>query len=54
VLASSQLWGLLPEPVPAGIVPASPKFFRGCIKYWEALERELPGAPADDREYDRA
>jgi hypothetical protein len=49
-----QLWSLLPEPIPANIaVPPWPKFFRGCIAYREALERELPGAPAYDREYDR-
>jgi hypothetical protein len=49
----TQLWGLLPEPIPADIaVPPWPKFFRGCIKYREALERELPGAPVDDREYE--
>ena len=48
-----QLWGLLPEPTPADIaVPPWPKFFRGCVKYREALERELPGAPVDDREYE--
>jgi hypothetical protein len=50
-----QLWGLLPEPIPADIaVPPWPKFFRGCIKYREALERELPGAPVYDQDYDRS
>jgi hypothetical protein len=50
-----QLWGLLPEPVPADIaVPPWPKFFRGCIKYRESLERELPGAPAFEGEYDHS
>jgi hypothetical protein len=50
-----QLWGLLPEPIPADIaVPPWPKFFRGCIKYRESLERELAGAPAYDQEYDRS
>jgi len=49
-----QLWGLLPEPIPADIaVPPWPKFFRGCVKYREALERELPGAPVYDQDYDR-
>ncbi|QGZ93504.1 hypothetical protein [Terricaulis silvestris] len=48
-----QLWGLLPEPIPANItVPPWPKFFRGCVAYRESLERELPGAPAHDSEYD--
>jgi hypothetical protein len=47
-----QLWGLLPEPIPAHIaVPPWPKFLRGCLKYREALERELPNAPVHDDEY---
>jgi hypothetical protein len=41
-----QLWGLLPEPIPQDIaVPPWPKFLRGCLKYREALDRELPSAP---------
>ena len=41
-----QLWGLLPEPIPKDIaVPAWPQFLRGCVKYREALDRELPNAP---------
>jgi hypothetical protein len=48
-----QLWGLLPEPIPTDIaVPPWPKFLRGCLKYREALERELPNAPVQDREFD--
>jgi hypothetical protein len=48
-----QLWNLLPEPVSKD-VPAWPQFLRGCVKYREALDRELPDAPrtnveADDR-----
>ena len=47
------LWGLLPEPIAADIaVPPWPKFLRGCLKYREALDRELPRAPVLDREYD--
>lgn len=47
-----QLWGLLPEPIPADIaVPPWPKFLRGCVAYRQSLERELPDAPVDDREY---
>jgi len=50
-----QLWGLLPEPIPADIaVPPWPKFLRGCLKYRESLERELPGARRHDQEYDGA
>ena len=48
-----QLWGLLPEPIPGDIaVPPWPKFFRGCVAYREALERELPDARVHDGEYD--
>ena len=48
-----QLWGLLPERIdPAVAVPPWPKFMRGCLKYREALERELPDAPVLNKEYD--
>ena len=48
-----QLWGLLPEPIPADIaVPPWPQFLRGCVKYREALERELPNASIHRREYE--
>ena len=40
-----QLWGLLPEPIPENIrVPAWPQFLRGCLKYRESLDRQLPHA----------
>jgi hypothetical protein len=41
-----RLWGLLPEktdPVPR--VPAWPQFLRGCLKYRESLDQQLPNAP---------
>ena len=41
-----QLWGLLPDeanPLPA--VPDWPQFLRGCLKYRESLDRQLPTAP---------
>ena len=47
-----QLWGLLPErsdPLP--VVPDWPQFLRGCVRYRESLDRELPGAPRTSREY---
>jgi hypothetical protein len=48
------LWGLLPEPILENIaVPPWPKFLRGCLRYRESLERELPNAPVHDAEYDR-
>jgi hypothetical protein len=40
-----ELWGLLPEksdPLPS--VPAWPQFLRGCLKYRESLDRDLPHA----------
>lgn len=47
-----QLWGLLPEPLPKDIaVPPWPKFLRGCLKYRESLDRQLPNAPVADVEY---
>ena len=49
-----QLWGLLPEPIPADIaVPPWPKFLRGCVKYRQSLDEQLPDAPPYDAEYDR-
>jgi hypothetical protein len=47
------LWGLLPEKMtPEVAVPPWPKFLRGCLRYREALERELPNAPTFDDEYE--
>jgi hypothetical protein len=46
-----QLWSLLPEttdPLPA--VPAWPQFLRGCLKYRESLDRQLPNAPRTTKE----
>ena len=49
-----QLWGLLPEPMqPEVAVPPWPRFLRGCLRYRESLDRELPDAPSHDREYDQ-
>jgi hypothetical protein len=48
-----QLWGLLPEPMSAEIaVPPWPKFLRGCLRYRESLERDLPNARVADKEYE--
>lgn len=48
-----ELWGLLPERVaPEVAVPPWPKFLRGCLRYRESLERELPNAPVADVEYE--
>ena len=48
-----QLWALLPErtdPLPE--VPEWPQFLRGCLKYRESLDRQLPNAPRARAEYD--
>jgi hypothetical protein len=48
-----QLWSLLPERVtPEVAVPPWPKFLRGCLRYRESLDRQLPNAPVLDREYE--
>ena len=48
-----QLWGLLPERIePDVAVPPWPKFLRGCLRYRESLERELPNAPVAESEYE--
>ena len=49
-----KLWRLLPEktdPLPS--VPAWPQFLRGCLKYRESLDQQLPNAPRIHREFDR-
>ena len=48
-----ELWKLLPEPLSRDIeVPAWPNFLRGCVKYRESLDRELPQAPRVETEFD--
>ena len=47
------LWGLLPEqsdPLPA--VPEWPQFLRGCLRYRESLDRQLPEAQRTKEEFD--
>ena len=47
------LWGLLPEktdPLPA--VPEWPEFLRGCIRYRQSLDEQLPHAPRSHQEYE--
>lgn len=47
-----QLWGLLPEPMKVDVaVPPWPRFLRGCVRYRESLDRELPDAPRVDTEF---
>ncbi len=47
-----RLWGLLPErtePVPT--VPTWPEFLRGCVRYRQSLDAQLPDAPRSDEPY---
>ncbi len=47
-----QLWGLLPEqenPIPT--VPEWPVFMRGCIRYRQSLDEQLPNAPRTRKPY---
>jgi hypothetical protein len=46
------LWGLLPEKVEPNLaVPAWPQFLRGCVRYRESLDRQLPDAPRVTQEF---
>jgi len=46
------LWALLPEkPSPSVVVPAWPQFMRGCIRYRQSLDEQLPNAPRTDGEF---
>jgi hypothetical protein len=48
-----QLWGLLPERTdPLPVVPEWPQFLRGCVRYRESLDRELPAARRTTQEFD--
>ena len=50
-----QLWALLPEKTdPLPPVPDWPQFLRGCLRYRESLDRQLPSAPRIHREFDDA
>ena len=48
------LWALLPEktdPMPA--VPEWPQFMRGCVKYRQSLDKQVPHAPRTTEPYAR-
>ena len=48
-----KLWGLLPEKTePQPAVPDWPQFLRGCLRYRESLDRQLPGAQRTAKEFD--
>ena len=43
------LWGLLPDATdPRPVVPTWPEFLRGCIRYRQSLDEQLPEAPRSD------
>ena len=48
-----ELWRLLPEqqdPLPT--VPDWPTFLRGCVRYRQSLDEQLPDAPRSHEPYD--
>ena len=48
-----ELWNLLPErTTPEVAVPPWPSFLRGCLKYRESLDAQLPNAPVHETEYE--
>ena len=48
-----QLWSLLPEKVkPQIAVPEWPQFMRGCIRYRQSLDEQLPEAPRIRKEFE--
>ena len=49
------LWGLLPERTdPLPIVPSWPQFLRGCLRYRQSLDEQLPAAPRSDAPYEES
>ncbi|WP_104202878.1 hypothetical protein [Billgrantia saliphila] len=47
------LWGLLPDSTdPVPVVPEWPEFMKGCIKYRQSLDEQLPSAPRTDAPYE--
>lgn len=47
-----RLWGLLPEKTdPQPAVPDWPQFLRGCLRYRESLDHQLPHAPRISEEH---
>jgi hypothetical protein len=46
------LWGLLPEATdPLPTVPVWPEFLKGCVRYRQSLDEQLPDAPRSDEPY---
>ena len=48
-----QLWGLLPERTdPLPTVPDWAPFLRGCVRYRQSLDEQLPHAPRSRAEFE--
>jgi hypothetical protein len=48
------LWGLLPEKTdPLPTVPSWPDFLRGCLRYRQSLDDQIPNAPRSHTPYPR-
>ena len=48
-----ELWSLLPEDTDRlPTVPDWPQFLRGCIRYRQSLDEQIPQAPRTDQPYD--
>jgi hypothetical protein len=48
-----QLWGLLPESTdPQPVVPDWPQFMRGCVRYRQSLDDQLPDAARIHEEFE--
>lgn len=46
------LWALLPERTdPLPTVPEWPQFMRGCVRYRQSLDEQLPRAPRSGEEH---
>ena len=47
-----KLWGLLPERTdPQPTVPTWPEFLKGCLRYRQSLDEQLPYAPRSPEPY---
>lgn len=47
-----KLWGLLPDQTDSQpVVPEWPQFLRGCIRYRQSLDEQLPDAPRTTGEF---
>ena len=48
-----QLWALLPDATDQmPIVPIWPEFLRGCVRYRQSLDEQMPDAPRTDAPYE--